>query len=104
MVKEAAARSASHDTAVPALAGPYDRRMTDAAEALLRQALRLPVEDRALLVSGLLASLDDDGADDDSIEDLWSSETERRARTMESVEATPGGWDHVTTRIDEGRS
>lgn len=78
--------------------------MTNAAEALLRQALRLPVEDRALLVSRLLESLDEDAADDASIEKLWSSEAERRARTLESGEAMPMGWDHVTARVDEGRS
>ena len=78
--------------------------MIDAAEALLRQALRLPIEDRAVLVTELLASLDDHGGDDASIEDLWSSESERRASTMESAEGAPARWDHLIARIENGRS
>lgn len=78
--------------------------MTEAAESLLEQAMHLPAEDRALLASGLLASLDEDEADEAAVEALWSAETERRADMLESGEATPVSWDHLITRIEERRS
>ena len=77
--------------------------MTDAAETLLEQALTLPVEDRALLVSGLLASLDSESLDEAEVERLWSAETERRATQLESGEAELVTWEHLVLRIDERR-
>ena len=88
----------------PLACGRYDWRMTEAAESLLQQAMHLPAEDRALLASGLLASLDEDETDETTVEALWSAETERRARTLESGEATPVSWDHLVARIEERRS
>jgi Putative addiction module component len=78
--------------------------VTDAAETLLEQALTLPVEDRALLASGLLASLDSESLDETEVEWLWSAETERRATQLESGEADLVTWDHLVSRIDERRS
>jgi hypothetical protein len=78
--------------------------VTDAAETLLEQALTLPVEDRALLASGLLASLDSEVLDDAEVERLWSAETERRAAQLASGEAELVTWEHVLERIDERRS
>ena len=78
--------------------------MTEAAEALLEQAMHLPEEDRALLASGLLASLDEDGADEATVEQLWSNETERRAHDIASGETTLVSWDHLVARIAERRS
>ena len=78
--------------------------MTDAAETLLEQALTLPVEDRALLASGLLASLDSETVDEAEVERLWSAETERRATQLESGEAELVTWEHLVSRIDERRS
>ena len=77
--------------------------MTDAAETLLEQALTLPVEDRALLASGLLASLDSESLDEAEVERLWSAETERRATQLESGEAEFVTWEHLVLRIDERR-
>jgi putative addiction module component (TIGR02574 family) len=78
--------------------------VTNAAETLLEQALTLPVEDRALLASGLLASLDSETLDEAEVERLWSAETERRATQLESGESEPVTWDHLLQRIDERRS
>jgi putative addiction module component (TIGR02574 family) len=78
--------------------------VTNAAESLLEQAMMLPVEDRALLASGLLASLDADDIEDAEVERLWSVETERRAADLASGEATTVTWDQVLARIDERRS
>jgi putative addiction module component len=82
----------------------YDCVVTNAAETLLEQALTLPVEDRALLASGLLASLDSEALDEDEVERLWSAETERRAMQLESGEAELVTWQHLVQRIDEHRS
>ena len=78
--------------------------MTDAAETLLEQALTLPVEDRALLASGLLASLDSESLDEAEVERLWSAETEPRATQLESGEAELVTWEHLILRIDKRRS
>ncbi|MEO6628562.1 MAG: addiction module protein [Aquihabitans sp.] len=60
--------------------------MSLAPEALLKQALTLSLADRAKLASGLLASPDDDQADEDAVERLWSEETERRMNQLTSGE------------------
>ena len=75
-----------------------------AAETLLEQALTLPVEDRALLASGLLASLDSDSVEDADVDRLWSTETERRATLLGSGEAELATWEHLVSRIDERRA
>lgn len=74
--------------------------MSIGAEVLLEQALSLSPSDRAKLASGLLASLDDDQADEDEVERLWSEESERRMALLASGEASLVTWEHVTERID----
>ena len=66
-----------------------------APEALLEQALSLSPADRAELASGLLASLDDDRADEHDVERLWSEETERRMAQLASGEARSFTRDEV---------
>ena len=78
--------------------------MTNAAETLLEQALTLPAEDRVLLASGLLASLDSEALDEAEVERLWSAETERRATQLESGSAVLVTWEHLVQRIDQHRS
>lgn len=78
--------------------------MTAAAETLLEQALTLPLEDRALLASGLLASLDSESVEDAEVDQLWSAETERRATLLDSGEARLVMWEHLVSRIDERRA
>ncbi len=78
--------------------------MTVAAETLLEQALTLPVEDRALLASGLLASLDSESVEDTEVDRMWSAETERRATLLDSGEAGLVNWEHIVSRIDERRA
>lgn len=82
----------------------YDCLVTDAAETLLEQALTLPIEDRVLLASGLLASLDSESLDEAEVEWLWSAETERRATQLMSGEADLVTWEHLVARIDERSS
>ena len=78
--------------------------VTIAAETLLEQALTLPLEDRALLASGLLASLDSESIEDAEVDRLWSAETERRATLLDSGEARLVTWENLVSRIDERRA
>ena len=78
--------------------------MALAPEALLEQALALSLGDRAELAAGLLASLDEDQADEAEVERLWSEETERRMKMFASGEAQVVTWDHVSERIDRLRA
>jgi hypothetical protein len=74
--------------------------MTDQAEALLREALGLPEEERADVAAELLASLDAPGADDPAtVRSLWAQELERRARRMLSGEAVGEDWSRVRQRL-----
>ena len=72
--------------------------------AVTGAAETLPVEDRALLASGLLASLDSDSVDDAEVDRLWSAETERRATLLASGGAELVTWEHLVSRIDERRA
>lgn len=78
----------------------YHGDVSIAPEALLEQALSLSPAERAKLASGILASLDDDHADEDEVERQWSDETERRMALLHAGEARPVSWEHVTQRID----
>ena len=74
--------------------------MTNEAEALLREALALPDEDRADVAAELLASLDSPVADDPAVvRDLWSQELQRRARRVLSGEAVGEDWSAVRQRL-----
>ena len=54
--------------------------MTDRAQALLREALALPLEERANVAAELLASLDGAETDVADVEAAWAAEIEKRAR------------------------
>lgn len=76
--------------------------MTAQAEALLREALALPDEDRADVAAELLASLDPPATDDPgSVQSLWSQELERRARRVLSGDATGEDWSSVRQRLPD---
>ncbi|MGH9165210.1 MAG: addiction module protein [Acidimicrobiales bacterium] len=74
--------------------------MTAQAEALLREALALPDEDRADVAAELLASLDAPAADDpETLQTLWNQEFERRARRALSGDAPDEDWSSVRQRL-----
>jgi putative addiction module component (TIGR02574 family) len=57
--------------------------MSPRAQELLREALALPLDERADVAAQLLASLDDAAADDPAeVEAAWAAEIERRARRV----------------------
>jgi len=51
--------------------------VTDATRSVLRQALALEPDERALLAAELLASLEES---DDDVQRAWAAEIERRSR------------------------
>ena len=78
--------------------------MVKTADGLLEEALALPAEDRAMVASGLLASLDTDDADEAEVDRLWSAETERRAQQLAAGDTELVTWEHIVQQIDKRRS
>jgi putative addiction module component (TIGR02574 family) len=75
--------------------------MTDRAQAVLREALTLPVEERADVAAELLASLDDEPAEDlAEVEMAWAKEIERRARRVLAGESAGEPWEEVRARVE----
>ena len=74
--------------------------MTDRAQEVLREALTLPVDQRADVAAELLASLDD--ADDDftDVESAWAAEIEKRARRVLAGESQGVPWEDVRRRAE----
>ncbi len=74
--------------------------MTTQAEALLREALALPDEERADVAAELLASLDAPAVDDpETVRTLWSQELDRRARRVLSGKVAGEDWPSVRQRL-----
>lgn len=71
--------------------------MKRAADEVLKDALKLPVEARAALVDSLLDSLDT--AVDPDAEKLWQAEILRRAREIDegSVQLVP--WSELRSQL-----
>jgi len=61
--------------------------MTQRTQDLLREALALPVDERADVAAQLLASLDDEDVATEDIEAAWAVEIEKRARRVLSGES-----------------
>jgi len=75
--------------------------MTDRAQAVLREALTLPLEQRADVAAELLASLDDEAATTNpaAVEAAWGREIERRARRVMAGESDGEPWEDVRERV-----
>ena len=74
--------------------------MVNNAEALLREALALPVSARADLAAELLASLDEPADDDlETVRAEWSEELGRRAERALSRRAVGEDWDSLRQRL-----
>ena len=76
--------------------------MSPRAQELLREALALPVDERADVAAQLLASLDDAAGDDPAeVEAAWAAEIERRARRVLAGESAGVSWQDVRRRAEE---
>ena len=72
--------------------------MPDAVEQVLEEALRLSPDQRARLVTELLATLEPDTPSQRRSETEWIEEIERRARA--ALAGSPGvSWDEARARI-----
>jgi putative addiction module component (TIGR02574 family) len=70
-------------------------------QELLREALALPVKERADVAAQLLASLDDAAVDNpEEVETAWAEEIERRARRVLSGESAGSPWEAVRQRAE----
>ena len=75
--------------------------MTSRAQELLREALTLPVAERAGVAAELLASLDDAEAENPAeVEAAWAAEIERRARRVMAGESAGVPWEDVRRRAE----
>jgi putative addiction module component (TIGR02574 family) len=75
--------------------------MTPRAQDLLREALSLPIDERADVAAELLASLDDVGTEDvATVEAAWAAEIERRARRVMAGESAGVPWEDVRRRAE----
>jgi putative addiction module component (TIGR02574 family) len=75
--------------------------MTSRAQDVLREALALPLDERADVAAELLASLDDAAAEHPAdVEVAWAAEIERRARRALADESGGVAWDDVRRRAE----
>ena len=74
--------------------------MTQRAQDLLREALALPVDERADVAAQLLASLDDEDIATEDIEAAWAVEIERRARRVLTGQSEGVPWEDVRRRAE----
>ena len=74
--------------------------MSNRAQTLLREALTLPVDERAEVAAELLASLDDSTVEEPAaVQAAWAKEIERRARRVLAGESAGEPWEDVRDRI-----
>lgn len=71
--------------------------MSEQADKLLVEALKLPSVERARLASELMASVD--GEADDDAEQAWAEEIDRRVRRLEAEGSRGDDWAAVFARI-----
>lgn len=75
--------------------------MTSKAQDILREALTLPLAERADVAAELLASLDDAEAENPAqVEAAWAAEIEKRARRVLAGESPGVDWEDVRRRAE----
>jgi putative addiction module component (TIGR02574 family) len=73
--------------------------MTDHGNAVLREALALPADERAQVAADLIASLDEERDPTDKVTSAWAMEIERRARDVLAGQSSGEDWDAARDRI-----
>ena len=75
--------------------------MASRAQDLLREALTLPIDERADVAAELLASLDDAGTENSAeVEAAWAAEIEGRARRVMAGESEGIPWEDVRSQAE----
>ena len=75
--------------------------MPSRAQEVLREALALPLDERADVAAELLASLDEAAAEHPAdVEAAWAAEIERRARRVLAGESLGIPWEDVRRRAE----
>ena len=75
--------------------------MSSRAQAVLREALALPIAERANVAAELLASLDDAETENlAEVEAAWAAAIERRARRVMAGESAGVPWEDVRRRAE----
>ena len=75
--------------------------MSSRVQAVLREALALPIAERADVAAELLASLDAAEAENlAEVEAAWAAEIERRARRVTAGESVGVPWEDVRRRAE----
>jgi putative addiction module component (TIGR02574 family) len=74
--------------------------MTKRATELLRDVLELSTDERAAVVTELLASLDAEPPAGEDLEAAWAEEIERRARRVLSGASAGTPWEEVRRSIE----
>ena len=70
--------------------------MSPDVSALLKQALALPVEERAALANTLFDSLD---SIDESVEEAWDKEVARRIADLKAGKAVTVPWEELRLEL-----
>lgn len=80
--------------------------MSATSAALRTEVLALPAEERAVLAVELLASLDDDIAEDDpaEVDRAWGDEMARRSQQIAAGEVKTLSWSEVLEQVAASRS
>lgn len=75
--------------------------MTSRAQQLLREALALPIAERADVAAELLASLDDAETENlAEVEAAWAADIERRSRRVMAGDSAGLAWEDVRRRAE----
>lgn len=72
--------------------------MTSRAAQIYTQALELDVDERAELVTKMIASID--GVADADAENAWAVEIEHRARRAIASESQGTDWESIRSRVE----
>ena len=71
--------------------------MSERARKLLQDAMELPVQERAVLITDLLATLD--GEPDSDVEAAWAAEVENRVREARANPEEDVAWEAVGVEL-----
>jgi len=74
--------------------------MGKSSQAILEEALKLPLNERAAVAEQLIQSLDP--IQETEVEEAWQQEIQRRLTEMENGEATTIPWEEVQNRLKNG--